>query len=93
MAVVTVDGLAEYVWELVERRTLGIYHPKLISRCRQNDFAHTVQQVTKKQTQKVGRLRLWRMEKQMRESILASIKLGRWRQAIDSESDACQTEN
>ena len=75
MAVVTVDGLAEYVWELVERRTLGIYHPKLISRCRQNDFAHTVQQVTKKQTQKVGRLRLWRMEKQMRESILASIKL------------------
>ena len=56
MAVVTVDGLAEYVWRLVEMRTPGIYHPKLISRCRQKDFAHTVQQVTKKQTQKVGRI-------------------------------------
>ena len=75
MAVVTVDGLAEYVWELVERRTLGVYHPKLISRCRQKDFAHTVQQVTKKRTQRIGRFELWRMEKQMRESILASIKL------------------
>lgn len=75
MAVVTVDGLAEYVWELVEKRTLGVYHPKLISRCRQKDFAHTVQQVTGKRTQRIGKLGLWRMEKQMRESILASIKL------------------
>lgn len=75
MAVVTVDSLAEYVWQLVEMRTRGVYHPKLISRCRQEDFAHAVQQVTNKQTKKIGRSGLWRMEKQMRESILSSIKL------------------
>lgn len=75
MAVVTVDRLAEYVWNLVEMRTRGVYHPKLISRCRQKNFAHAVQQVTNKQTKKIGRIELWRMEKQMRESILASIKM------------------
>ena len=75
MAVVTVDSLAEYVWQLVEKRSLGVYHPKLITRCRQKNFAHAVQRVTKKQTQKIGRFGLWRLEAQMRESILASIKL------------------
>ena len=75
MAVVSVDDLAEYVWKLVEMRTRGVFHPKLINRCRQKDFASTVQNVTKKQTHKLGRFSLLRMEIQMRESILASIKL------------------
>ena len=91
MAVVTVDDLAEYVWQLVEVRTRGIFHPKLISRCRQKDFARTVQEVTKKQTQKLGRFSLLRMEKQMRESILASIKLDDG-EGDQSESDSAKIE-
>ena len=87
MAVVSVDDLAEYVWQLVEVRTRGIFHPKLISRCRQKDFARTVQEVTKKQTQKLGRFSLLRMEKQMRESILASIKLD------DGEGEKSESES
>lgn len=75
MAIVTVEQLAEYVWQLVEMRTSGVFHPTLISRCRQKDFACTVQQVTNKQIKKLGRLSLFKMEKQKRQSILASIKL------------------
>lgn len=91
MAIVTVDDLAESIWKLVEMRTSGVHHPKLISRCRQQDFAHTVQSVTKKQTKKLGIFSLWRMERQMRESILASIKLddGRGNQ---SQNDAAMGE-
>ena len=88
MAVVTVDSLAEYVWQLVEMRTRGVYHPKLISRCRQKNFAHAVQQVTNKQTKKIGRLGLWRMEKQMRESILASIKMDDGEMNLSEEDSA-----
>lgn len=91
MSVVTVDGLAEDIWRLVEMRTPGVHHPKLISRCRQKDFAHTVQGVTKKQTQKLGKISLWRMESQMRESILASIKLDDG-DSDRSESDAANGE-
>ena len=91
MAVVSVEDLAEYVWQLVEVRTRGIFHPKLISRCRQKDFALAVQQVTKKQIQKLGRFSLLRMEKQMRESILASIKLDDG-EGDQSESDSAKIE-
>jgi nucleoside-diphosphate-sugar epimerase len=91
MAIVTLDDLAEYVWQLVEVRTRGVFHPKLISRCRQKDFARNVQQVTKKQTQKLGRFGLLRMEKQMRESILASIKLDDG-EGNQSESEAAKSE-
>ena len=91
MAVVSVEDLAEYVWQLVEVRTRGIFHPKLISRCRQKDFALAVQQVTKKQIQKLGRFSLLRMEKQMRESILASIKLDDG-EGNQSESDSAKIE-
>lgn len=91
MAIVTVEDLAESIWKLVEMRTSGVHHPKLISRCRQQDFAHTVQSVTKKQVKKHGIFGLWRMERQMRESILASIKLddGKGNQ---SESDVAMGE-
>ena len=91
MAVVSVEDLAEYVWQLVEVQTRGIFHPKLISRCRQKDFALAVQQVTKKQIQKLRRFSLLRMEKQMRESILASIKLDDG-EDDQSESDSAKIE-
>ncbi len=91
MAVVTVGDLAEYVWQLVEMRSCGVFHPKLISRCRQKDFADVVQQVTKKETQELGRFGLFRMEKQMRESILASIRLDDG-EGNKSESESARSE-
>lgn len=75
VSVVSVEGLAEFVWQVVESQRNGILHPKLIYRCRQKEFASLVKEVTKKQTHKLGRFKLMWMEKQMRESVLASIKL------------------
>ena len=91
MAIVAVDDLARYVWQLVEMRISGVFHPKLTSRCRQKEFANIVKQVTKKQTKKIGKIGLLKIDKQMRESILASIKLddGRGNQ---SESDSSKSE-
>ena len=75
MSVVTVDGLAAFVWQLVKRQTPGVYHPKLICRCRQKDFARAVNEVTKKPITRLGWFGLRTSESQMRESILASIRL------------------
>jgi nucleoside-diphosphate-sugar epimerase len=75
VSVVSVEGLAEFVWQVVESQRNGILHPNLIYRCRQKEFASLVKEVTKKQTHKLGRFKLMWMEKQMRESVLASIKL------------------
>ena len=91
MAIVTVDDLAEYVWQLVEMRTGGVFHPKLVSRCRQKDFAFIVQQVTNKQIKRIGKISLLRMEKQKRESILASIKLDDG-EGYQSESESSKNE-
>lgn len=94
MAIVTVNDLADYVWQLVEMRKSGIFHPKLISRCRQENFACIVQKVTKRQTKKIGKFGLLRMEKQKRESILASIKLDDGEGHIsESESAKIELEN
>lgn len=75
MSLVSVDDLAEYVWKTVEAKRGGIFHPKLTYRCRQKEFAEMVQKVTSKKTRRLGILRMQRMELQMRESVLASIKL------------------
>ncbi|MEJ6524736.1 MAG: NAD-dependent epimerase/dehydratase family protein [Opitutales bacterium] len=75
MALVSVDDLADYVWQVVESSKSGILHPQLTYRCRQKDFAEIVQKVTSKRTQHIGRIKRMWMEKQMRESVLASIKL------------------
>ena len=91
MAIVTVDDLAEYVWQLVEMRTGGVFHPKLISRCRQKDFAFLVQQVTNKQIKRIGKFSLLRIETQKRESILASIKLDDG-EGYQSESESSKNE-
>lgn len=75
MSIVALDKLAAFVWELVELKRNGVHHPALTARCRQQYFARAVQQITKKPTRKIGWYGLMRMEKQMRGSILASIKL------------------
>ena len=75
MSLVSVEDLAEFVWSSVEASQSGVLHPELTYRCRQKEFADIVHQVTSKQTQRLGPLRRQRMELQMRESVLASIKL------------------
>ena len=75
MALVFVDDLADYVWNVVQSQKNGIFHPKLTYRCRQRDFAAIVQEVTQKQTHTLGRFKLRAVEKQMRESIVASIRM------------------
>ena len=75
MSIVSVGDLADYVWGLVQTPRTGVLHPTLTFRCRQKEFAKIVQLVTSKPTRKVGALRRRKMEPQMRESILASIRL------------------
>lgn len=91
MAIVNVNDLAEYVWQLIEMRNSGIFHPKLTCRCRQRNFACIVQKVTKKKSKRLGIFSLLRMEKQKRESILASIKIDD-REGCSSESDSAMIE-
>ena len=75
MSILSVDDLADCVWDLVQTPETGVLHPTLTFRCRQKDFAHIVHLVTSKPMRKIGALRIRKMELQMRESILASIKL------------------
>jgi dTDP-4-dehydrorhamnose reductase len=75
MSLVSVDELAEYVWKTVESSKSGVLHPQLTYRCRQKEFADIVHEVTSKKTQRIGIVRRQRMEVQMRESVLASIRL------------------
>jgi len=75
MSILSVDDLADCVWDLVQTPETGVLHPTLTFRCRQKDFANIVHLVTSKPMRKIGALRIRKMELQMRESILASIKL------------------
>jgi nucleoside-diphosphate-sugar epimerase len=75
MSLVTVDDLATQIWEAVMTQRRGVIHPKLLHRCRQVDFAHTVSDITQRPLSNVGRWRLWRWEPQMRRSVMASIRL------------------
>ena len=84
MSIVTVEELAKYVWEAVVEEKIGVLHPKLTYRCRQEDFASMVADVTSKPVKKHGRLKMAGWDKQMRESILASIRLD---DGFDDESE------
>ena len=75
MSIVSVGDLADYVWDLVQTPKAGVFHPNLTFRCRQKKFANIVHQVTSKPMRRIGVLRRRKMELQMRESVLASIKL------------------
>ena len=84
MSIVTVEELAKYVWKAVVEEKIGILHPKLTYRCRQEEFAKIVAEVTSKPVKKHGRLKMAGWDKQMRESILASIRLD---DGFDNESE------
>lgn len=75
MSLIDVNELAECVWTLAQKKTTGIIHPPLTYRCRQHEFAEMVQRVSGKDIKRVRWWTLRRMEKQMRSSILASIRL------------------
>ena len=60
---------------MVEAKKVGIVHPPLTYRCRQREFAEMVQNVSGRS---IKRLRWWtlqRMDRQMKASIMASIRL------------------
>ena len=75
MSIVTVEGLAEFVWDVVLQAKHGVLHPRLDYRCRQRDFAQLVSKVSDKKIKKFGWVRMRVFEVQMRKSIMASIRL------------------
>jgi len=85
MSIVTVEELAKYAWGAVLDEKIGVLHPKLTYRCRQEEFAKIVAEVSSKPVKKHGRLKMSGWDKQMRESILASIRLD---DGYDNESES-----
>ena len=75
MSIISVEDLADYIWNLVQSPKTGVLHPSLTFRCRQKEFADIIHQITSKPTQRIGLFRKRKMDSQMRESVLASIKL------------------
>lgn len=88
MSILSVDDLANYVWGLVQNQEAGVFHPPLTFRCRQKYFANIVHSVTSKPIRKIGALRRRKMELQMRESVLASIKLDDGRDDCSENQDS-----
>ena len=88
MSISSVDDLADYVWGLVQTPEAGVFHPTLTFRCRQKDFANIAHVVTAKPIRKIGALRMRKMELQMRESVLASIKLDDGRDDCSENQDS-----
>lgn len=86
MSILSVKELAKCVWDAVSEQKIGVIHPKLTYRCRQKEFAKIVSEVKNKPLKKVSRLKMIGWEKQMRESIMASIRLDDGYD-IESESD------
>ena len=75
MSLIVVEALADCIWRMVEEKKVGIVHPPLTYRCRQQEFAEMVRDVSGRS---IKRLRWWtlrRMDKQMKASIMASIRL------------------
>ena len=75
MSIITLEDLSKYIWDCVENESIGIFHPKLTYRCRQKEFASIVAGITEKKTRDYGFFRLLGWDKQMKESVVASIRL------------------
>ncbi len=90
MSLIDVNELADCVWKLALKRATGIIHPPLTYRCRQRKFAEMVQQVSGKEIRRLRWWKLWRMEKQMRSSIRASIRLDDGN-GMDSEGEQARS--
>ena len=90
MSIVYLDDLAQSAWEILLKSKPGVYHSKLTYRCKQNEFAKIITSITKKPYVKLGNIRLMFYEKQMRKSILSSIKLDDSRGSVSEEDFARQ---
>ncbi len=75
MSLVSVESLSEFVWSL-EGKGPGVFHPPLICRCRQSDFARMVARVRGVEATGVSRSQLVRkIGRIATESVLCSIRI------------------
>ena len=75
MSLVSVESLADFTWSVLSDEP-GVYHPPLLYRCRQSDFAKVVSEIRGVGTSVVSRSRLTRKYGKMAtDSICSSIRL------------------
>ena len=87
MSLVSVESLADFTWSVLSDEP-GVYHPPLLYRCRQSDFAKVVSEIRGVGTSVVSRSRLTRKYGKMAtDSICSSIRLDDGN-GVSSESDS-----
>ena len=75
MSLVSVESLADFTWSVLSDEP-GVYHPQLLYRCRQSDFAKIVSEIRGVAISVVSRSRLTRKYGKMAtDSICSSIRL------------------
>tara|TARA_B100000614_G_scaffold75379_1_gene67295 strand:+ start:414 stop:1304 length:891 start_codon:yes stop_codon:yes gene_type:complete len=94
MSIITVEALSQFIWDCVKKERVGVLHPPLSYRCRQRDFAKLISDVSGNKITNLGWLGMLRFEPQMRDSVLASIRLDDGREySSEEESKRVQLEN
>ncbi|MCH2643337.1 MAG: NAD-dependent epimerase/dehydratase family protein [Candidatus Thalassarchaeum sp.] len=89
MSLVSVESLADFTWSVLSDEP-GVYHPQLLYRCRQSDFAKIVSEIRGVGTSVVSRSRLTRKYGKMAtDSICSSMRLDDGN-GMSSESDSSQ---
>lgn len=87
MAVVEVNDLAREIWQHIEQKSTGIFHPQLLVRTTQERFASAVGRARFIQPNRMTQWSMFRRyDKQTRQSVLASIRLTS-EQKTDVEGD------
>ena len=87
MSLVSVESLADFTWSILSDEP-GVYHPPLLYRCRQSDFAKIVSEIRGVGTSVVSRSGLTRkFGKMAADSICSSIRLDDG-YGMSSESDS-----
>ena len=87
MSLVSVESLADFTWSILSDEP-GVYHPPLLYRCRQSDFANIVSEIRGVGTSVVSRSGLTRkFGKMAADSICSSIRLDDGN-GMSSESDS-----
>ena len=89
MSLVSVESLADFTWSVLSDEP-GVYHPQLLYRCRQSDFAKIVSEIRGVAISVVSRSRLTRKYGKMAtDSICSSMRLDDGN-GMSSESDSSQ---
>ena len=87
MSLVSVESLADFTWSILSDEP-GVYHPPLLYRCRQSDFAKIISEIRGVSTSVVSRSGLTRkFGKMAADSICSSIRLDDGN-GMSSESDS-----